>query len=129
VNQVGGNINHVGVGVSNEFILIPGRTSRQGCGFSEGKFSDNYEEETNLLQVAPEDMERLELSDGDRVRVTSATGNIEVGVIAAKGDELPPGVLFIAYGDMSSRLMGGDTHGTGIPTSKGLDVVLEKIGA
>ena len=40
---------------------------------------------------------------------------------------LPPGMLFIAYGDLSSRLMGADTHGSGIPTSKGLDVILEKI--
>jgi formylmethanofuran dehydrogenase subunit D len=113
--------------VSNEFILIPGRTSRQGCGISEGKFSENYQDETSRLQVAPEDMERLALGDGDRVRLSSETGSIEVGVVAAKGDELPPGVLFIAYGDLSSRLMGGDTHGTGIPTSKGLDVVMEII--
>ena len=69
----------------------------------------------------------LALSDGDRVKVRSETGEIEVAVVAAKGDELPPGVLFIAYGDLSSQLMGGDTHGTGIPTSKGLDVVVEKV--
>ena len=46
---------------------------------------------------------------------------------AAKAGELPVGVLFIAYGDLSSRLMGPDTHSTGMPTSKGIDVVLEKI--
>jgi hypothetical protein len=37
-----------------------------------------------------------------------------------------PETFILAYGDLSSRLMGGDTHGSGIPTSKGLDVVLEK---
>jgi formylmethanofuran dehydrogenase subunit D len=107
------------------FILIPGRTSRQGCGISEGKFADNYQSETNALQVAPEDMQRLGLDEGDHVRLTSATGQIEVAVKSAPGDELPPGLLFIAYGDLSSRLMGGDTHGSGMPTSKGLDVELE----
>ena len=35
------------------FILIPGRTSRQGCGISEGKFGQEYQEETHVLQVAP----------------------------------------------------------------------------
>jgi len=40
---------------------------------------------------------------------------------------LPAGILFIAYGDLSSRLMGGDTHGSGMPTSKGLDVELELV--
>jgi formylmethanofuran dehydrogenase subunit D len=109
------------------FILIPGRTSRQGCGISEGKFKQEYQEETNLLQVAPEDMERLGLSPGDRVRIRSESGQIDVAVTPSRGDELPSGLLFIAYGDLSSRLMGADTHGSGIPTSKGLDVTLEKI--
>jgi len=111
------------------FILIPGRTSRQGCGISEGKFKRVYQEETSVLQVSPQDMRRLGLAAGDRVRLRSETGEIEVPVFAAKGDELPPGVLFIAYGDLSSRLLGADTHGSGIPTSKGLDVVLEKIAS
>jgi formylmethanofuran dehydrogenase subunit D len=114
--------------MSETFVLIPGRTSKQGCGISEGKLtSQDYRSETTTLQVSPADMQRLGLADGDRVRLASDTGAIEVAVAAAKGDELPPGILFIAYGDLSSRLMGGDTHGSGMPTSKGLDVTLEKI--
>ena len=70
-------------------------------------------------------MEQLGLTAGDTVRLTSDFGQAEVPVIAAKRDELPAGLLFIAYGDISSRLMGGDTHGSGMPTSKGLDVELE----
>ena len=111
--------------MSETFVLIPGRTSRQGCGINEGKFGETYLAEIQTLQVAPEDMQRLGLSDGDMVRLTGQHGRIEVAVRASKGDELPPGVLFIAYGDLSSRLMGGDTHGSGMPTSKGLDVELE----
>ena len=109
------------------FILIPGRTSRQGCGISEGKFNKEYQEETNVLQVSPPDIAHLGLVAGDRVRVQSETGQIEVAVTPSRGDELPPGLLFIAYGNLSSRLMGADTHGCGIPTSKGLDVTLEKV--
>lgn len=113
----------------HQFILIPGRTSRQGCGISEGKFNEGYQSETRTLQVSPEDMQALKLQNGDRVRLASEWGSIEVAVTAAKGDELPPGVLFIAYGDLSSRLMGGDTHGSGMPTSKGIDVELEPLTA
>jgi formylmethanofuran dehydrogenase subunit D len=109
------------------FILIPGRTSKQGCGISEGKFTEGYVSETSVLQVAPQDMLRLGLAEGDVVRLVSETGQIEVPVTAAKGDELPPGLLFIAYGDLSSKLMGGETHGSGMPTSKGLDVTLERV--
>ena len=111
------------------FILIPGRTSKQGVGISEGKFGETYIQETTLLQVSPEDMERLGLKPGDWVRLKSADGQVEVEIKAARAGELPSGLLFISYGDISSRLMGGDTHGSGMPTSKGLDVELELIDA
>jgi formylmethanofuran dehydrogenase subunit D len=107
------------------FILIPGRTSNQGCGISEGKFQEKYQREINTLQVSPGDMKRLGLAAGDAVRLTSDNGQVEVCVTPAKADELPEGLLFIAYGNISSRLMGGDTHGSGMPTSKGIDVELE----
>jgi formylmethanofuran dehydrogenase subunit D len=107
--------------------LIPRRTSKQGVGISEGKFKEGYRTETETLQVNPQDMDRIGLKDKDRVRLTSDWGQIEVVITPSKGDELPPGLLFIAYGDLSSRLMGGDTHGSGMPTSKGLDVELERL--
>jgi formylmethanofuran dehydrogenase subunit D len=114
--------------MADTFILIPGRTSKQGCGVSEGKFGTGYTAETTTLLVAPQDMARLGLTKGDRVKLTTESGrSIEVAVAAATGGELPPGLLFIAYGDLSSRLMDGETHGSGMPTSKGMDVTLEKI--
>ena len=110
------------------FIMIPGRTSKQGCGISEGKFGATYQGEITMLQVAPEDMERLGLTTGDKVRLTSEFGGkIEIEIKPSKGGELPAGLLFMAYGDLSSRLMGGDTHGSGMPTSKGFEVELERI--
>jgi len=108
------------------FILIPGRTSKQGTTLNEGKYTDGYQEEINTLQIAPQDMERLAYSDGDRIRVWNEFGEVVVPCKTAKGDELPPGVLFISYGDKSSRLMPGETHGTGMPDSKGLDVHIER---
>ena len=115
--------------MAETFILIPGRTSRQGSGISEGKFRANYREEIETLLMAPADMQRMGLAAGATVRLISDFGKIEVGIAAAKGDELPPGLLFIAYGDLSSRLMGADTHGSGMPTSKGIDVHLEIVSA
>lgn len=109
-----------------QFILIPGRTSRQGTTLNEGKSTAGYAEEINTLRMAPEDMQRLDLADGDMVRMWNAVGEVQVPVTAAKGDELPAGMLFISYGDKSSRLMGGETHGSGMPDSKALDVWLEK---
>jgi formylmethanofuran dehydrogenase subunit D len=109
------------------FVLIPGRTSRQGTALNEGKFSQGYLEETSTLLVSPEDMTRLGLTNGQRVRLRTPQGQVEVPCQAAKAGELPAGVLFLPYGDQSSRLMGGDTHGTGMPDSKSFDVELEKV--
>jgi formylmethanofuran dehydrogenase subunit D len=109
-----------------QFILIPGRTSRQGTTLNEGKFSAGYVEETATVQMNPDDMARLALKTGDRVRLRSDQGEVAVACQAAKAGDLPPGLLFLPYGDASSRLMAGDTQGTGMPNSKGIDVELEK---
>jgi len=109
------------------FILIPGRTSRQGTALNEGKDTDSYIDEISVMQVSPDDMQRLGLAEGDRVRMWNDVGDVTVPVKASKGDELPAGMLFISYGDVSSRLMGLDTQGTGMPDSKGLDVWIEPL--
>ena len=108
------------------FILIPGRTSRQGTTLNEGKFTADYVQETSTLLMSPDDMARLSLHNGDRVRLRTEQGQIELPCQAAKTGELPRGLLFLPYGNMSSLLMGGDTHGTGMPDSKGFDVQLER---
>lgn len=114
---------------ATSFILIPGRTSRQGTSLNEGKLKSEYQEETGTLYVAPEDCQRLAIQPGDRVRLRSPQGEVVLPCQPAKPGELPPGVLFIPYGDASSRLMGGGTHGTGMPDSKGLDVELEVVAS
>ena len=135
-----GTILHLGCGRLGSLTLwesvtcrkltsIPGRTSQQGVGINEGKFEETYQSEISVLQVALDDMEDLGLEADDFVRVTSEHGEIEIKVKSAKKGELPAGLLFIAYGDYSSRLMGADTHGSGMPTSKGIDVTMEKIAA
>ena len=108
------------------FILIPGRTSRQGTTLNESKLTGAYIEEISTLFMCPDDMTRLGLKNGDRVRLRNGAAAVELPCQNAKAGELPPGVLFLPYGDLSSRLMAGDTHGTGMLTSKGFDVELER---
>ena len=69
--------------MTHDFILIPGRTSRQGSGISEGKFKENYQSEINTLQVNAIDMQRLGISKGELLRLTSANGQFEVVIKAA----------------------------------------------
>ena len=109
------------------YILIPGRTSKQGTTLNEGKYTEGYIKEINTLIVSPEDMEQLGVSEGEEVRMWNDVGEVTLPCKAAKGDDLPPGILFISYGDASSKLMGSDTQGSGMPDSKAFDVFLEKV--
>ena len=69
----------------------------------------------------------LEHAEIDKTTPNPPGGQIELPCLAAKAGELPAGLLFLPYGDQSSKLMAGDTHGTGMPTSKGIDVEVEKV--
>jgi formylmethanofuran dehydrogenase subunit D len=74
-----------------------------------------------------EDMARLGLSNDSKVRLRTAVGE---AVLRCKGREtkdLPPGILFMAYGPLSSELMAGDTAASGMPLSKNLDVEVEPV--
>ncbi len=114
--------------MSETFVLIPGRTAKQGTALNQGKYTEEYKTETTTLIMNPDDMTRLDLSAGDRVRLSTEQGSIVVACAAAKPDALPSGLLFMPYGPATSQLMGAETHGTGMPDSKGLDVELEKAG-
>ena len=72
-------------------------------------------------------MERLQLENDDAIELTSEWGQISLPVKPAKPDELPEGLLFMAYGHLSRQLMEGDPHGSGMPTSKGIDVEVKKV--
>jgi formylmethanofuran dehydrogenase subunit D len=107
------------------FILIPGRSTEQGTSVGD-KSSEQYRAATRTVRMHPGDMARLGIADGGRVRISTEHAAIEVDCVSGK-DELPPGVLFIAYGPDCSRLMGGDTQGTGMPESKGIDVAVATV--
>jgi formylmethanofuran dehydrogenase subunit D len=103
-------------------VLIPGRSTEQGTSVGD-KSSARYRAVTRSLRMNPEDMVRLGVAEGGRVRLRTSLAEIEVTCVSAK-DELPPGVLFIAYGPESSRLMAAETQATGMPDSKGFEVEL-----
>ena len=108
-------------------ILIAGRTSKQGTTLNAGKLKAEYRDVTSTGEMNVEDMARLGLEDGDRVRLRSPAGEIVVHCTGKTSEELPPGVMFLPYGPPSSQLMGGDTACTGMPISKNLEVEVEPL--
>ena len=89
-----------------------------------GKDNDEYQAIVNTLSMHENDMRALGVSNGDRVRVKTEHGQAEFKCEQAK---VPEGMIFVPYGPPTCRLMGGDTGGTGMPTSKGWDVDVEAI--
>ena len=112
----------------NTLILIAGRSSKQGTALNRGKLKEEYVEVTSTLEVNPDDMTRLGLRDGDRVRLSNPVGAAVVRCQAVKPDELPSGVMFIPYGPSSSQLMDSETAGSGMPISKNFAVQVERLG-
>jgi len=113
--------------MSETMILIGGRSSSQGTSLCAGKLGTEYVDISSTLEMNVEDMARLGLKDNDRVRVRSATGEIVVRCKGRAAKDLPSGLLFIAYGPLSSALMDGDTAGSGMPLSKNIEVQIEPV--
>ena len=103
--------------------LITGRSSAQGKFLHLGKDSKEFQEEVLRVDMSAEDMARRGLEGGGQVRVRSTHG--EMTGRCAQAD-LPEGLVFIAYSVHCNQLIGGDTDGSGMPDSKGLQVEVEE---
>lgn len=104
---------------TKSYILNSSRSSRQGALINVGKDSEEYQELTNSMTMASEDMAEIGLAEGQMALVRTKFGEAAFKCQAGK---IPLGMIFIAYGPPTCRLMGGDTDGTGMPTSKGWEV-------
>ncbi len=113
--------------MGEKMLLIAGRSTKQGVSLNVGKHSPEYQEVVTTLEMNPDDMARLGLKDGDRVRLRSKVGEVIVRCKARKPDDLPSGVAFLPFGPASTQLMGGDTAATGMPLSKNIEVEVEPV--
>lgn len=110
---------------STKLILIPGRSLKQGKGMNIGKNTAEYREAVTTMEMNRDDMTRLGVEDGDALQLRASGGQATVHCCGA---DLPEGMAFIAYGPVSSELMDHDTHGSGMPDSKGFEVEVERAG-
>jgi formylmethanofuran dehydrogenase subunit D len=108
----------------SEFILITGRTAKQGAALHKGKDSDEYRQATGFVAMSHADRERLGVEEGRRVRVRTAFGETEFELRAG---ELPQGIIFVPMGPAANTLIAAETRGTGMPDSKGLKAEVEPL--
>lgn len=105
-----------------KYVFIAGRTLEQGRQEILGKHSDDYAAVVTTLHMNEADIAEIGLVEGGRVRVRTEWGE---GVFVCAADNLPPGIVFAPYGPPTTRMMGGETDGTGMPDSKQWEVELE----
>ena len=113
--------------MAETMILVPGRSNKQGTSLNKGKLKEEYLLVTSTLEMNSDDMQRLGFEEGDSVRLSNETGETVVSCKGRKPEDLPSGMLFIPYGPPSSQLMASDTAGTGMPLSKHMEVLVEKV--
>ena len=107
------------------FIMNTGRTSKQGQQINVGKDDDEYQAIVGTLTLHPEDLKSLGVAPGATVRVRSEYGG-EATFVCQEG-KVPRGMIFVPYGPPTCRLMGSETDGTGMPTSKNWEVEVEPV--
>jgi len=104
--------------------LLTGRTIDQGTGKEMGKLSKEYLESVVICQMDPEDMKFLGVKENKNVKVTTDFGSVVMK--AVKSARAPhPKVAFIPYGPWASIIMNPKTHGTGMPSLKGIPAEVE----
>ena len=105
-------------------LVLTGRTIDQGKGKEMGKLSDVYQKDVTQCQIDPEDMKALNLRRNANVKVTTNFGSIILRAVKSiRGPH--SNMVFISYGPWASMISDPETHGTGMPSLKGMSGVLE----
>lgn len=110
-----------------QFIMNAGRTSKQGQQINVGKDHEEYVTMVSTLILNAEDLKELNVAPGASVHVRSEYGG--EGVFLCQEGKVPRGMIFVPYGPPTCKLMGSETDGTGMPTSKNWEVELSPIAA
>lgn len=105
-----------------EANLISGRTAYQGS-YLEAKTHKEYFDACAYCELNSGDLEKLGVSEGDKLKVATEFG--DVVVYAKANDGNPDGLAFIPMGPWANAVLSPDTHGCGMPGLKGVPAEVE----
>jgi len=99
--------------------LVTGRSLAQGQAKETGKTSEKYKQSVAVCEIDSLDLRMLNVKPGESVRVSTEFGNVIVRCEAStQGPH--PGIIFMPYGPWANAVMEPKTHGTGMPSMKGI---------
>ncbi len=107
-----------------EVSLLTGRTIDQGRGKECGKLSEEYSESVSVCEMDPEDIRYIGARENENVRITTDFGSTVLKIV--KSLRTPhPKVVFVPYGPWANLVVNPETHGTGMPSLKGIRAEIE----
>jgi len=113
---------------SLKVTLLTGRTLRQGQGKEYGKLSERYWKSVAICEIDPDDLKKMGIKENSPVKITTDYGSVVVR--AVKSLRAPhTGRVFIPYGPWASVVVNPKTHGTGMPSFKGINAIIEPAGS
>lgn len=89
----------------------------QGEAMEQDRFGEEYKKLSAVITMSKNDMKKMDLRSGDKVKISNSYGTIVVEAKESKKDE-PGGVAFMVNSPWSNSLVSGETGGKGIPDFK-----------
>ena len=103
--------------------LITGRSLAQGRTKEQGKLSNDYLNNVACCEFNPEDLKGLDISTGQNVRIATDFGSVVVKALESS-QFLERGIAFMPYGPWAEFVVNPETHGTGMPSYKGMEAMV-----
>jgi formylmethanofuran dehydrogenase subunit D len=104
--------------------LLSGRTIHQGTSKEHGKTSQEYYESVAICEIDPEDLKALGIKEGANVKVSTEHGSVVVKAVESKRAPHPK-IVYMPYGPWVNIVVNPATHGTGMPSFKGIPAEVE----
>ena len=107
-----------------QVTLLTGRTIDQGATKEHGKLSDEYRESVATCEIDPNDLKKLGIKENSNVKVSTAYGT---AVVKAKQSKRAPHpkIAYMPYGLWVNAVTDPKTHGTGMPSFKGIPAEIQ----
>lgn len=99
--------------------LLTGRTIDQGTTKEHGKLSGAYRENVAICELDPDDLETIGARENSNIKISTKHGTI---IVKAKQSKRAPHrkIAYMPYGLWANTIADPKTHGTGMPSFKGI---------
>lgn len=108
---------------SLEVILTSGRTVEQGVTLVGIKISEKARVATGVCYLDPRDIESLDITENDNVKISTSEG--EIVVSARRSNDAPhEGIIFMPLGMYANWITPPGSAGIGVPQYKGIKATI-----